>query len=359
LKNPELFFIRRRDGTWIWPVGLKAYRSTPFTKGERGAVKPWFEFVKNITLKEGRVHFLDEASSPPFVVNLYQLELKAYRPNFNASFEILGQGNFFKRGPPYLSFKATVTPGGDFFTFDLNYKNDTVRLEGQVGPFSGIPRFEGKVDIQRWNLAPLVSERWKENEHLVGKLSGHWEGTAQGTHPGNLKQTAAGKAIADIRQGVLKNINFINEIIGRVVGTTTFLSLLHSREPSEITPFLKSRDTPFEILQARFQLLQGTLYADEVRLKHAEYLMEGRGNYGLLDHSVQFQGKLVLLENLSEALTQQIDVMNKLKNERGRVVIPFTYEGNLPDASIQPTADLAPGVFGAKEEEEDEEEDED
>src|SRR5262249_30784255 len=146
--------------------------------------------------------------------------------------------------------KAPITPVE--FQVKGNIHNSrlpALRLEGECGDGSGtcpvrltfFPIFEfegnlslgepwgvkGKISVHQWDLpAPKLPEDSKNEEYLAGVLTADLEGSAEGLHPAQLKESLALRGAIDIRKGEFGNVNFIKETLTRISPIPGFSRLL-------------------------------------------------------------------------------------------------------------------------------------
>jgi hypothetical protein len=241
----------------------------------------------------------------------------------------------------------------------LTYEKETIFLEGEIRSVSKTPRFHARLEVHYLNLSSLIPETWKNREYLTGILNADLEGAFLGTSLESFWQTLRVKGMVDIRRGALKNLNMLNETVRKMAAIPELKRLLRMEVSADWASLLEGHDTPFEILQADIQLVQGRLDIPSLRLKHAEYLMDAAGSFESSNREIDLTIKLVTLQNLSEFLIRHADKLGVLKNVQGRLVIPLAYQGILPKASIQPDLRYMVESFrqaeGPAEEEEEEE----
>ncbi len=87
----------------------------------------------------------------------------------------------------------------------------------------------------------------------------------------------------------------------------------------------------------RLRLSQGRILLDDVQLAAADYTTRGQGWLDY-DQTIDFQGQLILAEELSQDIQDGVRLASLLSNDQGRIALPFALRGSLP---AKPVPDIA------------------
>jgi len=350
----EVFLIREKDGRWNWQIEKDDFWAEttlngspePAAKletveekqpaGEKEAGKAWQFFVRDLQVHQGTFHFVDVMADPPLAVNFYQVEIHMTQSDSKAPLQITADASMTEQSIPNLMLEAIYDPYFDFISFQMTYEQDTLMLKGQLRPLAKNPVFESKITLRDFDLESVTPFLWKDRPYLSGSLTADLSGKGEGIDIDALKENLALKGVIEVRRGALKNINLVNRALKKLApirGIDTFLEG-EIQQPWKV--LLKGPDTPFESLQVDLQVFEGQLYADDIKLKHAEYELEGNGTVELQTANARFSTRLILLNKAADYLSGQIKELESLKDERGRIVVPFSLQGSLEDAELQP-----------------------
>ncbi len=335
-ERPEIFLFREKDGSWAWPRRMLPKAKMP--DQDHGKRTPWALEFKSFRaqIQNGIVHFHDESFEPPFSLDAEQLTASLVQSKSDASIQADIAASLYGAAKQNTVLTLRFDPSGDHLGFKLHYARDVFNAEGQIRSVSKTPRLEMRMAWRGFDLISMVPPEWKNKPYLTGQFNAEMEGVGTGWTWHSLKQSLLGKGVVEIRLGSFVNINLLKEILRSMAEIPQLKSLRRFEIPQDFISPLEGHDTPFDILQGVLGGGQGGIEASELRLKQPHYLVEGSGNYSLNEKIFSFKAKLVILEELSQFLLAHTDALDAIKNPQGRLVIPFTYEGILPDAAVKP-----------------------
>lgn len=331
------FLVRRRMEVLHWMI--------------RGAV---LHLEKN---KEGSWNWKDFPSTGRAPVDLREFLIK-YRdgsasPAFSQTVKV---ASAVIRNSPLPGSSCRITgnfsllPGNALFRFDASYTSGEDSLVFDAKSAGGGLDFYGEArELTRGFFVKFhLGAHHQELENLVpgmrGKLTAQIDGTAHGSHPSSLRRYLRGEGAFDIRSGVFLPRNLIGEIL-RTIRPADSASGLPA---SEYRALLTGRGTPFEMVQGRFQAVDGKVFFSDVRIKHADFMFEGEGSVGLEDLFLDLRARMVGLEKFSAWIVQRSPDYKPFLNAQGRLVVPFLYRGLLPDVSPEADWDKAARLMEVK-----------
>ena len=153
-----------------------------------------------------------------------------------------------------------------------------------------------------------------------------------------LKPSLDGRGELEIKDGALTDINIADEVLRQITGIPGLTNLISPRVRQKYPALFSRRDTEFLQLGGRLRLSQGKILLDDVRLAAADYTTRGQGWLDY-DQTVDFQGQLILAEELSQDIQDGVRLAGLLSNDQGRIALPFALRGSLPGA--KPVPDIA------------------
>ncbi len=293
--------------------------------------------VEFLEMNHAQLHFKDETAEPVFEFNLYDARVKVQTLEISDALKILGKAKLYEEGKNTVYFNILLDQERPAAELHIRDAQEKLAFEGKIHHWDTTSHFEGKLQLKKISVDPLIPESWHSHEYVGGFLSAQCEISGEGSHPAHWKNSLKVDGSLELRSGIFGHVNLINGLLRKILETSPLKSRNLSGIPSDYVPLLQGPNMPFEILQVDFRWFDGFFYADELVLRHAEYLMKARGKYEFATSQIDFDGTLVFLESLSEYFVAQIEDLRPLRNQQGRMVIPFIYEGSLPGkASVRP-----------------------
>lgn len=336
LERAEIYFFRQRNGAWNWSATVRNHRP-PLpawtSKGfayDFGKRRSWSLAVPSFRMHQTILHYNDRSRPPDFKFDLPNLDIHFSVPESQAPFQAEARADLPLKELSPLLLKISSQPTQAAFV-TLWFGENKIHFEGRLEPGS---QWKGKVEFHQLDLNQVIPKSWRHQEYPLGILTSQLEIEGEGTHPEAVKQQAAVKGVLDIRKGELKNINFLHDALERLASIPGFGKLLEGPMPDRFKKILLGNETPFDILQANAQLLEGRLFLDNIRIQHPDYILEAGGHLGLIQRDAEFRAKFVFYEPLSRYLIQKSTLMRSLANSVGRIILPFAYRGLLPSASL-------------------------
>ncbi|MCM8776244.1 MAG: AsmA-like C-terminal region-containing protein [Candidatus Omnitrophica bacterium] len=341
--KPEIFLTKRSTGEWNW----SGRKNRPVSKSRPDHKTVHFS-VHRLTIRSGTLLFCDES----------------YRPIFNTTLSHLDAESLAIRGPqaplhdvPHdgirvtARFHLTHRPGSEIrLTFiyspfdqalsllELGYEGGTMILQGSCFHLKGIPRFEGIMEIHQMDLSRYLPQGWGRGPVVSGILTARWDIAAMGTHPILVRESLKGHGAIDIRNGSIRNVNFITQSLETMALPPGMKSLMLEPFPVGYQALFSGNDTDFEILQANVRFHEGKIRVKDLLVKASRYAITGTGELDTIHPWVEFKIKLVLLEEISEYLSGKIQAIRPFLNSQGRVVIPIRWQGLLPNPKFKADA---------------------
>jgi len=327
--------------------------------------------VEKLQLRLGSTDFtiqgiLDNLSSPTFryrlhspKLNLVDLtDLPEYKSDWMKDFT--SQGEFqIKNGIPSVDAEISL---GEGLLQELSYQNlngeiewrpDTLgvkdltfqtlggsfkgsgtweKRDGQKPNFTFTPQIRG-MDLKE--LLPRVSPELRDGVQGALNLEAKLEGS--GDNWESVKRSLQGQGHAEIIKGTLKDLNLVKRVLTRVTGLPGIGNLISSNLSPRYARIFERRDTPFDTMEATFNLKEGRIGTQDLLMATPDYLIEAKGWVGF-DSSMRWNATLALSPPLSQELMQNHKNVRYLVDSQGRLGVPFRLAGNLP--RLQPKPDI-------------------
>jgi uncharacterized protein YhdP len=220
--------------------------------------------------------------------------------------------------PQSLAFKnvafqalgGTLRGGGSWETADDN----SLRL--------GLEPSIDSADLRGLSKGPLSAVQ----EFIDGRLSLKGKFRSAGKNVSSLPQGLAGAGEAQVRGGVLKDIN-----LPRLVLSQLGLRGAPRRMAPRVAALAEGKDMPFESLAGNFTLQDGRAYSKNLLLSTADYTAGAEGYVGL-DKGLEWDGVLTFSPEFAQDLARELPEIAAMVDAKGRLAVPFKLRGNLGHA---------------------------
>ncbi len=327
--------------------------------------------VERLQLRLGSSDFtiqgvLDNLSSPTFnyrlrspKLNLVDLtDLPEYKSDWMKDFT--SEGEFqLKNGIPTVDAEIGLREG---ILQELSYQNlngvilwrpgnlavKDLTLQALGGGFKGSgtwvwgdgqkPNFAFTPHIKGMNLKELLPRVSPElGDGVEGSLNLEAKLEGSGANWESVKGTLQGQGHAEIIKGKFKDLNLVKRVLARVTGLPGIGNMISSSLSPQYATIFTRQDTPFDSLEANFNVNEGRIGTKDLLMAASDYLIEAKGWIGL-DSSMRWDATLALSPPLSQELMQKHKNVRYLVDSQGRLGVPFRLVGNLP--RIQPKPDI-------------------
>lgn len=367
IQNPEVFIKRRSNGFWNWqavdgplpvrepapgqppgsaalvPAASKA-ESVPATGLFQGAApekktanaSPWAFGLGRIEIRDGTVHYVDETVQPAYTLQVVNCEAEIRPGDSLSAFHGVLSGTVWQASEKKVRLTGDLDISARTLDFQFRYDGDRAGLDGTLKLINNVPRFDGALKLRGLDLESLVPQDRRSGEHLAGALSADLRLSFDGGNPELLLRSLNTAGTVGIANGSVRNRNLIREVLQKMSPVVAVAGALGGEMPPQITELTKRPDTEFRKASVGFSASQGTLNIQDFAFEHPEYLLSGRGIYGLLNRQIDLTASLRFSEAISAYFVQKIHEMETLCDRNGRLVIPFRYAGVVPDAVATP-----------------------
>lgn len=200
------------------------------------------------------------------------------------------------------------------------------------------PRFAVDASARNVALQPLLAARGaRAAEHLEGHLDATVALAGLGFRREAVRRTLTGSARLDVRDGVLRGLNVVDQVLGSVVGIgpERMATLVPARLRTQRPDLFGAADTRFEELGATVRIADGRARTDDLTLRTSAYSVTGRGR-------IDFAGDVDLVATFVASRELTADILASVKharwvtNDRQLVEVPFRVAGRFPHLRPQP-----------------------
>ena len=169
-------------------------------------------------------------------------------------------------------------------------------------------------------------------DRIEGQLNFQGEFSAEAYNGAMKPGSLEGSGETRVLGGTLKGFNLVALMMSRIGSSGAPISLQLSPSLAELA---KSRDTPFENLDALVILDQGVIRSENLQLSTANYKITAAG-WIMTDQVTRWNGMLVMSLRISQELLRENKSLRYLADRSGQINLPFRVEGTLGSLRVRP-----------------------
>jgi hypothetical protein len=246
------------------------------------------------------------------------------------------------RGMEYRDLSADLRLEGGRAVLDpivMRALGGSVRAEGVYDLRDEPPAFNFDSQVTGVRIGDaLAAFGGAAGRVLEGTLNADVKLAGVGEDWETISRALSGGGGLTLTQGAVKDVSLVDDVLESLTGVPGLSSLITPELRSKYPRLFASPDTAFDALEGRFSIAEGKLLTDNLVVRAAEYVVNGRGGIGL-DKSLDLSAGLELSSALSKDLVGQVAVARYLAGDDGRIYVPFRLEGVLPAARARPDID--------------------
>lgn len=163
------------------------------------------------------------------------------------------------------------------------------------------PRARLRLASEGADAGKLVAGLSGKPSTLEGPLTLTGDVDAPLSDPDALLRALSGNLALGVTPGRLRGVSLLRSAFDALGSTGPVGDLLSGRKRERVERFQKDA---FETLSGSFRIADGLARTDDLRLVYSDYQVDLRGVLGLVDRSLDFQGRLTLFEELDRALAE-------------------------------------------------------
>jgi hypothetical protein len=173
-------------------------------------------------------------------------------------------------------------------------------------------------------------------KQMEGRLDANLTLTGAGRDWDAIRPTLQGQGRADVHDGVLKDVNVADSVLGGMTGIANLTALVPPDVRGRYPEVFGTGDTRFEELGGSIRIADQKVTTEDMRMAARDYTVAGRGSAGF-DGRVDFTATLVASERLTADIVGRVKEARYVTNETGRLAIPFRFVGKMP--GVKPVPD--------------------
>jgi len=218
----------------------------------------------------------------------------------------------------------------------VNALAGTVQLDGEYSFKEPTAQFNVASKVQNIDVKELYTALDVKAERDVrGRMNADMKLAGSGRSWEEIKPTLRGQGDAELLQGALLNFNIAEAALGGVTGipglTNAFSPALRKKYPETFT----AKDTEFKELKTNFEIADGRINIQDLRMAAAEFSARGKG-WADFTRRVDFRTTIAFSQRLSVDMSQSARGIKYLFNDQGQLEIPIALTGKMPNVKPKP-----------------------
>ena len=242
----------------------------------------------------------------------------------------------------YTDFQTTLSLLNEIAKIDsasLQTLGGSVKASGQYDMGATPPQFQVTSQISDIELGEVFrAQMINALQYVRGKANFNLDLAGGGEDWEAIKPTLQGQGKFEVNQGALVDLNIADEVLSNITGIPGLTSIVSQKVRKKYPAIWGGTDTEFADLGSQLTFREGKILLDGVYLNAVDYATRGDGWLDY-DQQIDFHGQIILAQNLSKDIQDNVKVAKYISNTQGRVAIPFTLSGTLPEA--KPLPDIA------------------
>jgi uncharacterized protein YhdP len=191
-----------------------------------------------------------------------------------------------------------------------------------------------KGELKRINLARLLDVSGREAPQIDGAAD-----VAINLHgPTASADLLSGRIVTDIHDGVIKDFNLVNEVLGHVSGLPNIGTLISANVKPKYGRLFTDTQTRFDTLHGTFDLGDRRLATNDLVVTATDYGVRASG-WVDFTRNADIAGTLVMSKRFSTDVAADVKEVKYVLDDNGQLAVPFRLRGKLGHAKPKPDSD--------------------
>lgn len=216
----------------------------------------------------------------------------------------------------------------------LTLGSGEIVISGKIDDYLKEQKFEFRKVVEDLELAEVISQDQQANQ-LYGKVFGEYNVRGSGFKYPDVLTSLNGGGRIEIKDGRLTNINILKVVLDKISMLPGLVEKLETNLPEQYKEKLKAKDTALPKVVLTSSLRDGVYRLDNMEVHSDVFSMTGEGQL-TLDYQLSLNTAIYIPQDLSERMAASIEGLKYLLDESGRIFIPITVQGKVPQLTFFP-----------------------
>ncbi|MCX5682055.1 MAG: AsmA family protein, partial [Candidatus Omnitrophica bacterium] len=204
-----------------------------------------------------------------------------------------------------------------------------INLSASINDYLGAQGYKANLKVADLNIKEVLNQT-RQDVILEGIVS--FEAALEGQGLSSLSeiQPKSGTASLRLKQGKLVNINVLRIVLDKMSMLPDLVARLEANLPQRYRASLAQNDTELKAVNFDMNVSQGVFNINSGEIDTDVFSVNGNGTLDL-HLNTQMQAKISIPKDLSDSMAQAVQELKYLFDREGRITIPLTIEGKIPD----------------------------
>ncbi len=210
----------------------------------------------------------------------------------------------------------------------------TFQLSGEYPLGSGAAAIKGGLsNVALARVLQVTSEGTPPPISGTGEL--RLDLRAAGGSAEAMRATLAGTIGTDLHDVVIKDVNVVNEVLGRLTNLPKIGELVSHRVKPKYARLFADPDTHVRRLHADFQVADQRMHTDDLSVEANDFIVRAAGSVDF-DRNIDMTGTLAMSKGFTQDVVADVKEAKYLTDEQGQLAVPFRMRGQLGRARPEP-----------------------
>lgn len=219
--------------------------------------------------------------------------------------------------------------------FSAEYEGSKVGVSGRMRLAKPEPEGTFQAAVTELDLSRLAPPARPRDPKPEGHGSVNLRGQFFGADSARILETVSGEGQILFNDVVIRDLNVIRELMKKLSIIPGLVQRLQERLPESYQEKLERRDTHFSPVEIPFTLASGRANFPQVMILSESFAITGSAQADLARGSLAAPMFLSIDPELSSAFIRSVQELQYLTDREGRLTIPFTAQGVMPDIRVQ------------------------
>jgi AsmA protein len=233
----------------------------------------------------------------------------------------------------YKDLQTTTSFAGRVATIEslsLGAFGGSLTAKGRYDMRDATPRFGATTSLKAMDLTQIFHSFGTGPRNIQGRINLDLDITGAGKEWQVIEKTLKGQSKFNVTDGVLLDVNLAESVL-----SGTLINFIPADIRKKYPEIFSSKNTAFKELSGSATISEGRAYTEDLVVAAAEFEARAKGWYAF-DRRTDMQGPFLFSARLSRDIISRAKEIRGLANEQGRIVIPYTLSGRLPEAKPRP-----------------------
>jgi hypothetical protein len=152
----------------------------------------------------------------------------------------------------------------------------------------------------------------------------------------DILKSLSAKGNIKLTNAVLDNMNVLSAALDGLSMLPGLVQKLRTNLPEKYKPLLEKNSTEFKPIDAGFEMRDGRIFFDKLRVESDAFYLLNKGSVGMDNQDLQISAVLFIPQDLSAAFSSTVPELQYLEDTNGLITMPLEITGKVPNIAVMP-----------------------